>query len=199
MIGASVAQSWELSPREQQQVERGELVIHAESIGDGHIKEVQGLLKIKASPMHVFTLITDYEHLPEFMPNLDKVEVLTRDKNGAQVDYYLDLPFGVKKRYRLQLNYDTTSPDLRMAWHSIPWQGVPEGETVKNTVGYWQLTAIKNNETLLHYYTKTDPGHVPLGLGWLIDYLTKKTVAKLLQNTKKRVEKQAKSQPNQKP
>ncbi|MDQ7002479.1 MAG: hypothetical protein Q9N02_07300, partial [Ghiorsea sp.] len=57
VLGATFAQSWELSPHEQQQVERGELVIHAESIGDGHIKEVQGLLKLNASPMRVFALI----------------------------------------------------------------------------------------------------------------------------------------------
>ncbi|MDQ7001370.1 MAG: SRPBCC family protein, partial [Ghiorsea sp.] len=141
-------------------------------------------------------LITDYEHLPEFMPNLEKVEVLSHDKDGAQVNYYLALPFGVKKRYRLQLVYDTTPPDFRMAWHSIPWQGVPEGEVVKKTVGYWQLTATASNETLLHYYTKTDPGHVPFGLSWLVDYLTTETVTELLNNTKQRLEKQEGIQSN---
>ncbi len=179
---------WGLSAQDQAQLEKGKLVLHAASVGKGYVKEINAFLSIKVKPSQVFAVITDYEHLPEFMPNLARTEVLSKDKNGAQVNYYLDLPFGVQKRYRLALDYIITPPDWRMAWHSIPWQGVPAEETVKSTVGYWQLTAIGNQETLLHYYTKTDPGHVPFGLGWIVDYLTKETVVKVLQNTKKRAE-----------
>ena len=190
LVGNAWAGSdWVLSAQEKKRVDEGNLLVRTATVGEGFIKEVQAYLKIKASAKDVFMLITDYERLPEFMPNLDQIEVLSRDESGAKVNYYLGLPFNVKKRYRLQLNYDTTLPEMRMAWQSIPWAGVPLEESVKDTRGFWSLTATKDDETLLYYYTRTDPGHVAFGLGWIVDYMTEKVVVQLLENTKNEAEK----------
>ena len=122
------------------------------------------------------------------MPNLKKIDVLSRDEAGAVANYYLDLPFGVQKQYRLQLDYDTTPPDYQVTWKSLPWQGLEPEETVKSTVGYWEMKARGKQNTLLHYYTKTDPGHVPFGLGWVADYLTKTSVVEMLHSVKEKAE-----------
>ncbi|MDX8381971.1 MAG: hypothetical protein R8M14_07660 [Ghiorsea sp.] len=76
-----------------------------------------------------------------------------------------------------------------MCWHKVDWPGLDSEETIKDTSGYWSFQAKGKNQTLLHYYTKTDPGHVPFGLGWIVAYLTKETVVDLLTNTKERAEK----------
>lgn len=184
----AVDKAWQLSGEERVAFEMGEMVVRTVAVGDGHIKQVEAFLIIKASPKKVFDLITNYSLLPDFMPNLENIDVLESDAYGAVVNYYLSLPFGVEKKYRLQLDYDTTPPDFRMTWKSLPWQGLEPEETVKNTVGYWSLKAIGNDETRLHYYTKTDPGYVPFGLGWVVDYLTKESVVDLLESTKERAE-----------
>jgi hypothetical protein len=75
-----------------------------------------------------------------------------------------------------------------MHWHKVEWQGLDPDETIQDSTGYWFFKHADKQTTLLHYYTKTDPGHVPFGLGWIVDYLTEKTVVDLLKNTKARAE-----------
>jgi len=197
-LGSAWAGSdWTLTKPERKLVDAGNLLVQTATVGDEYIKVAKAYLKIKAPAADVFTLITDYERLPQFMPNLERIDVLSRDENGAKVNYYLSLPFNVKKRYRLQLNYDTTLAEMRMSWQSIPWAGVPPEESVKDTQGFWSLTATKDNETLLYYYTLTDPGYVAFGLGWVVEYMTERVVVQLLENTKNEAENQAKNQRKQ--
>ena len=180
----------DLTEKEQTNVEAGRLVVHAESAKDSYVKEIHAFLLIQAPVDKVFALITDYVHLSSFMPNLERTEVLSQDAAGAVVNYYLDLPFGVHKQYRLQLDYDKQPDSWRMTWHKLDWQGVAPEHTIADTMGYWDLQVMDAQTTQLHYYTKTDPGHVPFGLGWLVDYLTEKTVVELLENTKAKAEEQ---------
>jgi len=179
-----------LSEKELAQVDAGRLIIHAASTKDSYVKEIHAFLRINAPAEKVFALITDYAHLPSFMPHLERTEVLNQDETGAVVNYYLDLPFGVHKQYRLRLDYDKQPNRWRMSWHQWDWQGLDPEHTIADTTGYWDLKVVDAQTTLLHYYTKTDPGHVPFGLGWIVDYLTEKTVVELLENTKAKAEEQ---------
>jgi len=157
---------------------------------DSHVKEIHAFLIIQAPANKVFAWITDYARLPSFMPNLARTEVLSQDDTGAVVNYYLDLPFGVHKQYRLKLDYDKQPNSWRMTWHQLDWQGLAPEHTIADTTGYWHLQVMDKQTTQLHYYTKTDPGHVPFGLGWIVDYLTKETIVELLKNTKEHAEEQ---------
>ncbi len=177
-----------LSEKEAKQLDSGQLIIHAASEKDSYVKEIHAFLLIQAPAEKIFALITDYAHLPAFMPNLARTEVLHQDNAGAVVNYYLDLPFGVRKQYRLQLDYDKQPKSWHMTWHQLDWQGLDPEYSIADTMGYWHLQVMDKQTTKLHYYTKTDPGHVPFGLGWLVDYLTKETVVELLENTKAKAE-----------
>jgi len=181
-------QSWQLSSDEIKRLQSGKITVYDTSENEGYIKELRAFLIVESNPENLLATISDYEKLPEFMPNLEHVDVLEQDENGALVNYVLALPFGVQKRYRLRLNYDKTTPNFSMSWHSEPWQGLKPEETIKYTTGSWIFKPIDKNTTLVVYYTKTDPGHVPFGLGWIVNYLTEKTVLELLKNTRKRAE-----------
>ncbi len=188
LVSTAYATGIILSEKEAKQLGTGALIIHATSVKDSYVKEIHAFLLIQAPAEKVFSLITDYAHLPSFMPNLARTEVLNKDDTGAVVNYYLDLPFGVHKQYRLKLDYDKQPNSWRMAWHQLDWQGLEPEHTIADTRGYWYLQVMDTQTTQLHYYTKTDPGHVPFGLGWFVDYLTEKTVVKLLENTKAKAE-----------
>ena len=188
LVSNAYATGMTLSEKEAKQLGSGQLIIHAASEKDNYVKEIHAFLLIQAPAEKVFALITDYAHLPSFMPNLARTEVLHQGEAGAVVNYYLDLPLGVRKQYRLQLDYDKQPNSWRMTWHQLDWQGLDPEHSITNTAGYWHLQAVDKQTTKLHYYTKTDPGHVPFGLGWLVDYLTKETVVELLKNTKAKVE-----------
>ena len=183
-----------LTEKEKSKVEAGGLVVHAASVQGSYAKEIHAFLRIQAPTEKVFSLITNYQILPSFMPNLERIEVLSQDDTGAVANYYLDLPFGVHKQYRLKLAYNKQPDSWRMTWHKLDWQGLASERTIADTTGYWDLQVLDGQTTQLHYYTKTDPGHVPFGLGWLVDYLTEETVVDLLKNTKKEAEKQRRDQ-----
>jgi len=155
----------------------------------GNVKDVHAISRVRAPADIIISIITDYALLPEFMPNLERTEVLESRSDGALVNYYLGLPFGHKKLYRLKLSYESKPNDYRMSWVSVPWPEVPAEDAVVSTVGNWHLSYGQvDNETTVHYSTKTDPGDVPFGLGWLVDILTKQTVVEMLENTKQRAE-----------
>ncbi len=180
--------AWNLKEWEIKRVNDGGIVTHKSSSAD-YTRQIHAYLVIKAPAEQVFSLVTDYERLPEFMPNLEAVKVLESSSQGALVNYMLGLPFGVKKRYRLQLDYDRETGDPRMAWNLAPWPELKADETIAATTGYWLFKpAADKDATLLVYYNKTDPGDVPFGLGWIVDYLTNKTVVELLEKTKERAE-----------
>jgi len=180
--------AWQLNQKEIKRLQAGKTVTHASS-GEGNVTKLDAFLLFNAPAPVIFSVITDYEKQPEFMPNLAEIKVLETSNKGALVNYMLELPFGVEKRYRLKLDYNQQSPNLRMDWNLSPWEGLKPEETILASTGYWLLKPVQNtNDTLLVYHTSTDPGDVPFGLGWIVDYMTNKTVVELLEKTKKRAE-----------
>ena len=197
---ASLAVADEISPetwnlqqftaQEHKHFQAGKVVSRTLSAA-GNVKDVHAIARVQAPAQLIFSIITDYASLPEFMPNLARTDVLESSKDGALVNYYLGLPFGHKKQYRLKLNYESTPHDYRMTWVSVPWPEVADEDAIVSSVGFWHLSyGQEDGVTTVHYSTKTDPGDVPFGLGWLVDYLTKQTVVEMLENTKKRAEQQ---------
>ncbi|MDX8387519.1 MAG: SRPBCC family protein [Ghiorsea sp.] len=187
--GLDVPSSWDLSATELRKFEREKVVVRTDE-GKGYERGINAFLQINAPAEWILALISDYPNLPTFMPNLERVDVLESTASGAVVGYYLALPFGVEKKYRLKLNYDATLPELEMSWEKLAWPELADDETIVSTVGFWHLSQQVDTEvTLLHYMTRTNPGDVPFGLGWIVDYMTNSTVVELLERTKERAEK----------
>ena len=181
--------AWNFDRQEVSLFERGKVVNRAQSLADD-VEEVTAFLQIEAPIESIFYIIIDYESLPEYMPNLASVEVLENTNSMALVNYHLSLPFGVKKSYRLKLEYDIQPHESWVSWQLVPQPSLKADETITSTVGFFHL--IKANtphRTWLHYDTQTNPGGVPFGLGWLVEILTQKTVVKMLEETKERAEK----------
>ncbi|MDX8381972.1 MAG: SRPBCC family protein [Ghiorsea sp.] len=99
-----------LSKSETRALQAGKVIVHVQS--EGNIKEIHAFLSIDAPPKQMLDTITDFKHLPEFMPHLEAIEVLEKDEQSALVNYMLSLPFGVHKRYRLQLQFGQNKQDI---------------------------------------------------------------------------------------
>ncbi len=182
--------AWHLKDWEKKRLEEGRVITHASS-HEGYARQLKAYLLIHTPAEQIFSIITDHEKTPEFMPNLDRVQIVAASEEAVLANYMLTLPFGVKKRYRLKLVEDTGPDALQLSWNLVPWAELKPEETIAATSGSWLLKATGNNElTLLVYDTTTDPGDVPFGLGWIVDYLTNQTVIELLEKTKERAERQ---------
>lgn len=133
-------------------------------------------------------MIQDYAAYPAFMPNVDKVAVGARKDDATQVDMTLKLPLGKVKKYRLRMEPKVAAPTCQLSWKMLPWEGVAPEEAIADTSGYWQLTphGADKNKTVVKYMVYTDPGPVPMGLGWIVDSMSKGSMPKTLEALRQR-------------
>jgi hypothetical protein len=127
---------------------------------------------------------------PEFMPNVSRIDIVEQRGNDAVLNYTLALPMGNTKKYRLSLSERAAGNQFSiLEWHMMKWPELKAEETIADTTGYWRIEEKSEKQSLVLYHVYTDPGHIPFGLGWIVDVLTKKSVPDVLLQTKKRAEK----------
>jgi ribosome-associated toxin RatA of RatAB toxin-antitoxin module len=140
-----------------------------------------------AAPLaKIYKVLIDFSSYPEFMPNVEKIVVRTADQQEARLEYHLGLPMGVKKRYRLKMTYKIAADAAEIGWELIPWPGLSPAETIRDTTGYWRLTPLPGDKTLVEYQVRSDPGDIPFGAGWIVDMLTKEGLPDVIESTRKR-------------
>jgi ribosome-associated toxin RatA of RatAB toxin-antitoxin module len=113
-------------------------------------RSVTAVFHVKASPKVVYGVLTDYAHMPEFMPMVEEVKTLESRPKGALVSFrvrYLRF-FDI-----VEVDERTYEPPTRISWHAI--QG-----PLKVSNGSWTLTPERGG-TRVTYQTDVDPG-IPL-------------------------------------
>lgn len=88
-----------------------------------------------------FEIITDFEKLPEFIPELDKVELVRTSGETRTVTYSIML-LGRAISYTLEL---TNQPPGQVTWKLL------KGDFMKQNSGRWQLEEIDANTTAVTY------------------------------------------------
>ncbi|MES2261625.1 MAG: hypothetical protein V4724_24175 [Pseudomonadota bacterium] len=138
---------------------------------------------IDAPLLKLCAIIQDFQDYPSFMPSVSKTAVARGADASSLVDMTLSLPLGKIKKYRLKMTPDSGAQQCRLAWKMQPWPGVKQEETINDTTGYWQLTPAPadSRKTVVQYFVYTDPGPVPLGMGWIVDSLSKDSLPKTLE------------------
>ncbi len=137
---------------------------------------------LNAPVSKVCTTIQAYEDYPSFMPNTARAKVSRQPDETALVDFTLNLPLGKVKKYRLKMTPKVSSNTCHLSWKLQPWEGLKQEETIADTSGYWELSALVDNpaKTVVKYQVFTDPGPVPMGLGWIVDSMSKDSIPKMM-------------------
>lgn len=147
---------------------------------------------INAPKEALYSLLQSYEKYPEFMPNVEKIEIKENDKSFAVLDYTLKLPMGIRRYFTVKITYDLSPSILKLYWQMLENKKTAPSKTIDDTTGHWLLSDYKENMTLVVYNVYTDPGKIPLGMGWITKFLTEKSIPAVIQNTKEYIEKQIK-------
>lgn len=135
----------------------------------------------------IFNILTDFKTHPEFMPDLKSIIVNKREDGVITTDNTIGLPLGKVKKYRLLFKLNKKDSDAQISWKMIDWPEVPKLQSIDNTIGYWKFEKDKrvNDGIIVTYYVFTDPGEIPFGLGWIVDYFTEESIPKVLTNTRR--------------
>lgn len=177
-----------LSGKDLHTLERGE-IINREQTETRKGQTFEAFAIFNADMESVANTIKDYASYPNFMPNVEKIDIIKNEGKNAIINYHLGLPLGKKKRYRLALQTEDTNTHTIIQWQMQDWPEIPADERIGNTTGFWLLKPYKENKTLVRYHVYTDPGDVPFGLGWIVDYMSEKSIPKVLKNTRDHIEK----------
>ena len=124
----------------------------------------------------VFSIITDYERYPEFLPEVKRIRTANRRGNEVDVLYEADIVKTIK--YTLRLKEE--KPD-KVSWSFV------EGEFMKDNKGGWLLEDVGNGQTKATYSIEVTLG--ALVPKTLVTALIDTQLPKMLEAFKKRAEK----------
>lgn len=178
-----------LSQDEKDLLAQGEIIVRDLSSTDDDGKTVEAVGLIEASIDEIYQVLISFEDYDKFMPNITHVEILEKNSNHAILGYSLELPMNKIKKYRLEMFYGMDENHAHLNWKMVAWPGLEDSETIRNTTGFWLIKNDSDHEehVIALYHVFTDPGEIPLGLGWIVDLLTYYSVPSVLINTKERV------------
>ena len=179
----------DLTQSERDLLSQGEIIVRDVSSNHDKGKTIEAVGLINANIDEVYYVLLRFEDYPDFMPNITQLEILDKSSNHAILNYTLELPLKKIKKYRLDMFYQKNENAAQLTWEMIDWPGLKETETINNTTGYWLIKNYpeKKGHILVLYHVYTDPGPIPLGLGWIVDILTYNSAPTIIINTRERV------------
>ena len=141
-------------------------------------EHAEGSTEVYATPAEVMAVVADFEAYPDWVGNLDEVEVLARDRRGrgTRVAFRLGTPWG-EQAYTLAYRYQPK--DAGMSWTYL------EG-TLDDLAGSYALEAAGDGTTRVTYQLEVSLG-MPIP-GFLMRQAAKQIVRSALGDLKRRVE-----------
>lgn len=190
VLGNNNSELVNLSKSDTKKLIGGEIVI-TESRETENTEQTYSLNALINAPIKVvYDVIVDYESYNDFMPNIENVEVTEISDSTSYMDYTILLPLNYKKYYRVRMLHKFTETEANISWKLVKYPTYIEPvKTIRNTTGYWTLSKYEDSDytTLLEYHIYTDPGEIPFGCGWIVDFLTKQQLPNILNALRNRV------------
>jgi ribosome-associated toxin RatA of RatAB toxin-antitoxin module len=141
-------------------------------------EHAEGSTEVFATPAEVMAVVADFDAYPDWVGNLDEVEVLARDRRGrgTRVAFRLGTPWG-EQAYTLAYRYQPK--DAGVSWSYV------EG-TLDDLAGSYVLAPTGEGTTRVTYQLEVSLGTpVP---GFLMRQAAKQIVRSALGDLKRRVE-----------
>jgi ribosome-associated toxin RatA of RatAB toxin-antitoxin module len=141
-------------------------------------EHAQGSTEVYATPAEVMAVVADFEAYPDWVGNLEEVEVLARDRRGrgTRVAFRLGTPWG-EQAYTLAYRYQAR--DAGMSWTYV------EG-TLEDLAGSYRLEPADDGATRVTYQLEVELG-IPVP-GFLKRQAARQIVRSALSDLKRRVE-----------
>ena len=170
-------------------ISKGKIIVRKIPGHSGNLQEYEAMGLIEGTVEDVSAILTDYRSYPEFMPNVKEASIRSSTDDGFIVDYKLDLPMGLDKKYRLRYRVKNEANKVQLLWKNLPWPGLKPKEAIIDTWGQWILETYpgKEPQVLAYYRVYTDPGQIPLGFGWIVEFMSKDSIPNVIEQTKRRV------------
>lgn len=171
-----------LTAGELTRMEKGRVVFKTEThtTGDGtRSAKIKAYCVINKPPDAAWAVMLNYHKFDEFMPRLEKVEVLEKTNSTMKVTETVHVPLGV-------ISY-TVDLIFTPAQRTVSWTlDKSRKHDIADTFGTWEFLPYSQGKTMLRYTTTLDSGmFIPR---FLEDVLIKKDLSNALLSLKRRTE-----------
>jgi carbon monoxide dehydrogenase subunit G len=181
-FGAGALATSGLTTGELTRLEKGGVVLKTK---DHHIADGTSSARIRAycvinrPPDAVWAIMLNYQKFAEFMPRLEKVEVLEKTQGTMKVTETVHVPLGVIS-YTIDLIFTP-------AQRTVSWtMDKSRQHDIADTSGIWEFLPYSQGRTMLRYSTTVDSGmFVPR---FLEDAMIKQDLSDALLGLKRRTE-----------
>lgn len=181
-LGAGESVTTGLTAGELTRMEKGGVVVKTDTYltGDGtRGAKVKAYCIINKPPDVAWAVMLDYPKFGEFMPRLEKIEVLERTKSTMKATETVRVPLGVIS-YTIDLIF---KPEQR----TVSWTlDKSRKHDIAETFGAWEFHSYSQGKTMLRYTTTLDSGFfIPK---FLEDFMLRNDLSDTLLNLKRRTE-----------
>jgi len=172
----------ELTADEVARMEKGGVVVKTEThpSEDGKLAaRIKAYCIINKPPAAAWAVMLDYHRFHEFMPRLERVQILQKTKDTMKVAQTIRVPLGLVN-YTLDLKFDR-------ALGKVSWAlDKSRKHDIADTFGAWEFSPYGNNKTSLRYTSTLDSGMlIPK---FLEDLLIKNDLPEILLSMRRRTE-----------
>ena len=161
---------------------KGKVITRLEEVKGSYVKKGITTAIMEAPFEKVWGVITDFEHYKEFMPRVEKSDLIT--KTEKQVKYFseLDMPWPISDvSYQCVVNME--KPKKHIQFELI--KGTQKG--VKAFNGTWDFEPFEGDQskTLVHYnlFFEPEKGYPP----WAVNFGTKHTIGNIMESVRERL------------
>jgi ribosome-associated toxin RatA of RatAB toxin-antitoxin module len=148
----------------------------------------------EATPARVHKVVVDYDHFPEFIPNVLQSRVVANEGNDQWVYHHLTFPGPISDRVYVIRSTDLENRPAQQ-YYRVDWQldnrplpeiDFPAGIRPDAFSGFWELKAAgDSNTTVAHYAVHSEPGgFIP---GWLVTGMTERYVQQVVEAVRNRL------------
>lgn len=136
----------------------GEVAVHTESL-EGRRRRISAQLPLPYSCEQLWQILTDYDHLADFIPSLAKSQRIPHPEGGIRVEQV-----GAESFLRLKVCLRVVLDMVESFPHEVQFSMV-EGD-LRQFVGAWQLLPQSEEcGTLLRYVVTVQPGRaIPIAI-----------------------------------
>jgi ribosome-associated toxin RatA of RatAB toxin-antitoxin module len=135
---------------------------------------------IEADLPTVWGVVRDYEHYPEFIPEMRSVRVLRKADTAQDVEFGIELELlGMRKTVHYTLAMTDTPPN-RIDWTLV------RSDVLKGDDGGWEFRSLGERRTEATYHIEVKLG--PFVPGAVSRFLVEQSLPKLLGQFKRRAE-----------
>lgn len=171
-----------LTADELTRMEKGGVVVKTETYPTGHGTRGAGITAycvINKPPDAAWAVMLNYHKFDEFMPRLERVEILEKTENTMKVTETVRVPLGAIS-YTLDLVF-------KPAQTTVSWAlDKSRQHDIADTFGAWEFLPYSQGKTILRYTTTLDSGlFVPR---FLEDFLIRNDLPDVLLSLKRRTE-----------